>query len=112
MKDYTPGRDLNKTSLAEAVAERLGVDLDTGEAAVHAVLDTIMVTVSSGYNVAVTNFGSWHAVYTPARRAHNPQTMEAVIVPEGFRVKWSTSPKFRDAINDRAPKTIKKDPSV
>jgi DNA-binding protein HU-beta len=76
------------------------------------VLDTIAKTLAGGYGVAITNFGSWHPVIAPARKARNPQTGEAVQVPETFRVKWTTAPKLRDMVNGDAEPTISKAPKT
>jgi DNA-binding protein HU-beta len=112
MKSYVPTRDLNKTSLAEAVAARTGVSLEQATEAVHAVLDTVAKTLAGGYGVSVTNFGSWHPVVKPGRRARNPQTGEAVQVDDAFRVKWTTAPKLRAMVNGDAAPTITKDKSI
>ncbi|UTN93015.1 DNA binding, HU-like domain [Streptomyces phage Marky] len=109
-KSYIPSHDLSRTSLGEAVAAQMGVSLDQGHAAVFAVLDVVAKTLAGGYGVSVTNFGSWHPVVAPARRAHNPQTMEPVQLPESFRVKWTTAPKLKEIVNGDAEPTIKKAP--
>jgi DNA-binding protein HU-beta len=111
MEQYRVMDDLNKTSLAEAVAARTGLSLDDAYAAVHATLDTVAKALVDGYSVSVTNFGSWHPAITPTRPARNPQTGEAVQVPERFRVKWTSAPKLRAMINGDAPADITKDPS-
>ncbi|QFG07906.1 DNA binding, HU-like domain [Streptomyces phage Stuff] len=110
MKQFIPTHDLSRTSLGEAVAARMGVSLEQGHEAVFAVLDTVAKTLAGGYGVTVTNFGSWHPVVAPSRRAHNPQTMEPVTVPETFRVKWTTAPKLKEIVNGDAEPTIRKAP--
>lgn len=112
MEQYIPSHDLSRTSLGEAVAVQMGVSLEQGHAAVFAVLDTVAKTLAAGYGVSVTNFGSWHPVVSAARRAHNPQTMEPVQVPESFRVKWTTGPKLLAMVNGEAEPTIKKAPKT
>ncbi|AXH49400.1 DNA binding HU-like domain protein [Streptomyces phage Crosby] len=111
-KQYVPSHDLSRTSLGEAVALQMGVSLEQGHEAVFAVLEVITKTLAGGYGVTVTNFGSWHPVVAPARRAHNPQTMEPVQVAESFKVKWTTSPKLREIVNGEAAPTIKKAPKT
>jgi len=112
MKQYVPTHDLSRTSLGEAVAARMGVSLDEGHAMVLAVLDTVAKTLAGGYGVSVTNFGSWHPVVKPGRRARNPQTGETVMVDDAFRVKWTTAPKLREIVNGEAEPTIKKAPKT
>jgi nucleoid DNA-binding protein len=110
MQQYIPSADLSRTSLGEAVALRLGVSLEQGHEAVFAVLDTVAKTLAGGYGVSVTNFGAWHPVVKPGRRARNPQTGEAVQVDDAFRVKWTTAPKLKEIVNGEAEPTIRKAP--
>jgi hypothetical protein len=67
-------------------------------------------TSLGGYGVSVTNFGAWHPVVKPGRRARNPQTGEAVQVDDAFRVKWTTAPKLKEIVNGEAEPTIRKAP--
>lgn len=109
--EYSPNRDLNKTTLAAAVAVEGELTSDQAEAAVHVVLNVIAKTLAAGYGVAITNFGSWHPVVKDARVGRNPQTGETVPIAEKFGVKWTSSPKLKAMINGQAPATISKDPS-
>lgn len=111
-EQYRVTGDLNKTSLAHAVALRTGLSQADAEAAVHAALDTVAKALVDGYAVSVTNFGSWHPAITPARPARNPQTGEKVTVPERFRVKWTSAPKLRAMVNGDAEPDITKDASL
>lgn len=105
-------RDLNKTALAQAVADELGVPFADGHRAVDAVLNTITRTVAAGHSVTVTNFGSWHAVQRPACTRRNPQTGEPVAVPARQEVRVLLSPALRDAVAAANPNaSIRKRPS-
>lgn len=112
MQEFIPTGDLCKTSLGHAVAARMGVSQAEGVEMVHAVLDTVAKALAGGHSVSVTNFGSWHPVVTPGRRARNPQTGETLHTEDAFRVKWITGPKLREIVNGDAAPDITKAPKT
>lgn len=79
---------MNKTQLAEAIADKLGGRQQATDA-VDAVLDAIVRAVVAGERVTVTGFGSFERIDRPARVARNPQTGERV------RVRKTSIPRFR-----------------
>lgn len=100
--------DLNRADLVAVAARKAGLSRETTDKAAVAFLDAILEALADGRGVAVTNFLSLHPVVAPERRAHNPQTMQPVTVPEHFRVKITTSPKLRKIVNGDAEPTIAK----
>lgn len=81
---------MKKVGLVEAVMK--AADIQTkkaAEAAVEAVFDTIVKTLSKGEEVAITGFGTFRVAKRAARMGVNPKTGEKI------QIKASTKPKFR-----------------
>ena len=107
-----PTGPLNKTQLAEAVADQLGCSLKDGYRVLDAVLDTITRTVVAGHDVTITNFGTFRATQAPARLAYNPQTGGRVPVAEKPVMRFRTSPRLREVVKAGDPTVaIRKRPS-
>lgn len=92
---------LNQTQLIEAVALELGVPVADATKAVHAVIDVVVRTVTSGHAVTVTNFGSWTPRRVPARKARNPQTGGTVSVPAHQVVRFRVAPRLAEIVRSR-----------
>lgn len=73
---------MNKMSLVEAVAEKLGSNRKVAQQAVEAVFDTILGALSEGDKVAISNFGTFACVTRKAHPARNPQTGDVVMIAE------------------------------
>jgi len=82
---------MNKASLAEAIAEKIGTSKADAERAVETVIESIVNTLKSGEEVSIAGLGIFSAKERAARTARNPRTGEPVQVP-AMRV-----PKFRAA---------------
>ncbi len=82
---------MNKASLAEAVAEKIGTSKADAERAVETIIESIVNTLKSGNEVSIAGLGIFSAKERAARTARNPRTGEPVQVP-AMRV-----PKFRAA---------------
>lgn len=80
---------MNKAQLVEALATRFDGDKKTAAAAVEAVVDTVVRTVSKGEKVSITGFGVFEKRVRAARTARNPATGATV------RLKRTSVPAFR-----------------
>jgi len=80
---------VNKAQLVEALATRFDGDKKTAAAAVEAVVDTVVRTVSKGEKVSITGFGVFEKRVRAARTARNPATGATV------RLKRTSVPAFR-----------------
>lgn len=100
---------MNKTQLAEAIVakhatlEPARLRIDTREkaiAAVDAVLDVIMETVTQGQDVSVSNFGTFRFIPNDggATLKRNPRTGDQVAVPHRNAVRFRVGPGFREAV--------------
>jgi len=108
---------MNKTQLVDALTERLG-DRRTAAAAVDGLLETIVDTVRSGEQVALTGFGVFERRARAARTARNPRTGVAVAVPATTVPAFRPGAGFRAAVgtaaqtNGSAPAVVAAEPAV
>lgn len=82
-------RTWNKADLAEAVAEKSGLNRKDAAAAIDALVDTITGALRNRDKVQLLGFGAFETRRRKQRRARNMQTKEEMIVPA------STVPAFR-----------------
>lgn len=80
------------TGLVEEVMKATGMEVKShAKAAVEAVFDTIIKTMSRGEEVSIPGFGVFRVAKRAAREGRNPATGEKI------QIKASTKPKFRAA---------------
>ena len=80
---------MKKTGLVEAVVNVTGMQKKEAQAAVEAVLDSIVKTMSQGEDVVLTGFGTFKVYKRAERMGRNPATGEQI------KIKAMTKPKFR-----------------
>ncbi|MBX6352660.1 MAG: HU family DNA-binding protein [Thermoflavifilum sp.] len=80
---------MNKNDLISKVAEATGLKKKDAEAAVNAVFGAIEDALKSGDKVQIIGFGTFETRKRAARSGRNPQTGEAITIPE------STVPAFK-----------------
>lgn len=86
---------MNRTELAQRVAEDLGMTQAEGTKAVSTVLRHIVEAVRSDpAGARIGDFGIFTVVEVPARIMRNPRSGEPVNVPAGRRVKFRPSSKL------------------
>ena len=69
---------MNKTDLAEMVANRTGMTKKDSENAVAVVLDGITETLAKGDKVQLVGFGTFEVRERKEREGRNPSTGEAI----------------------------------
>jgi len=89
---------MNKASLAEAIAEKIGASKADGERAIETVIDSIVSTLKSGGEVSIAGLGIFSAKQRAARTARNPRTGEAVQVPAMRVPKFRAAKALKDAV--------------
>ncbi|TDE87411.1 HU family DNA-binding protein [Deinococcus sp. S9] len=89
---------LTKTDIAAKVAEVTALSKNQAADAVDAAFAAIKEQVAQGNEVSVYGFGSFSAVATPERVAHNPKNLEKVTVPAGRKVKFKVSSTFKNTL--------------
>ncbi|MFH1759352.1 MAG: HU family DNA-binding protein [Patescibacteria group bacterium] len=80
---------MKKPDFVMAVAEATGMQKKEAQAAVEAVLDVIVKTMSRGEDVVFTGFGTFKVYKRAERMGRNPATGEAI------KIKAMVKPKFR-----------------
>lgn len=107
--EQKPG-NLNKQTLADALAERMGLARSVASEAVETVFDICAWTVAQGFTVSITNFASMELVDKKARMARNPHTGDRIQVPPRKSVKFNVSPRLTAFANSATPEdtTIRK----
>ena len=90
---------MNKSELAEAVAEAANLSKADGARAVDAVIDTISNTLSSGNNVALVGFGTFQVKDRSARMGRNPRTGETIQIKASKVPSFKAGKGLKDAVN-------------
>jgi DNA-binding protein HU-beta len=90
---------MNKSELAEAVAEAANLSKANGARAVDAVIDTISNTLSRGDNVALVGFGTFQVKDRSARMGRNPRTGETIQIKASKVPSFKAGKGLKDAVN-------------
>jgi len=78
-----------KTPIAKAEVERI----------VNGFMDEVKNAVANGDSVQLTGFGTFENRRRAAREARNPQTGEAILIPEKRVPAFKPGKAFKDAVN-------------
>lgn len=90
---------MNKTELIAAVAEKSGMSKKDADAAVSAVLDTIVDTVAAGDKVQLVGFGTFEPRTRSAKTGKNPRTGEEIAIPASKIPAFKAGKAFKDIVN-------------
>lgn len=72
---------MNKQALINEVAKKTGLTKKDSNAAIEAVMDSIVDALSHGKDVQLIGFGKFTVANRAARTGRNPQTGEAIQIP-------------------------------
>lgn len=89
---------LTKADLVAAVAEKTGSTKAATERFIAALQETVVDAVVEGKEVKLTGFAAFAPATRSARTMKNPQTGEAIEVPETKLVKIRPLGQFREAV--------------
>ena len=90
---------MNKTDLADAVAQATDTSKADAANAVDAVLDTITDALKSGDGVQLIGFGNFSVADRAARQGRNPRTGEAIQIAASKQPKFKAGKALKDAVN-------------
>ena len=90
---------MGKTELVTAVRQRTGESNDTVNKIITESLNEIMDAVSKGDTVTLPGFGTFKMKLRAAREGRNPQTGEAMNIPEKKAVKFTAGNSFKNIVN-------------
>lgn len=89
---------MNKAALVDYVANKTGMTKKDVNAALDALVDAVVESVSNGDSVTLTNFGTFLSVRRKATVKRNPKTGEKVNVPAKNVPKFRPGKAFREAV--------------
>lgn len=89
---------VSKQDITNAVAATTGLTKSQVANVLEAVFAEVKNQVVAGQEVSVYGFGTFAAVATAERQAHNPANLEKVIVPAGKRIKFKASSTFKQEL--------------
>jgi len=92
---------VNKTQLADVIAEKVGSKKLAAEV-IDDLLKAIQDAVAQGDKVALPGFGIFMAVERPARIARNPATDQRIEIPALRVPKFKVGSKFKTAVENTA----------
>ncbi len=90
---------MNKTQLAEAVAQATGLKKKEAEAAVGAMTDAIIAALKNGEKVQLVGFGTFEVKERAERTGRNPKTGEAITVAASKHATFSAGKVLKDTLN-------------
>ncbi len=89
---------MNKGELVDQIAEKAGVTKKQGDAALNAILESIVEAVSNGDKVTLVGFGSFEPRQRKQREGRNPQTGETMVIPATTIPAFSAGKLFKEKV--------------
>ena len=89
---------MNKSELAQDLADRLGVERKQAAAALDAVLAAVGEHVARGEKVSLAGFGTFERVDRDARTARNPATGETIDVAATKVIKFKPASALKATV--------------
>lgn len=90
---------MNKTELVALVAEKSGLTKKDAEAAVTAVLDAVVESVTNGEKVQIVGFGTFEQRQRNARTGCDPRTGNTIEIPASKVPAFKAGKAFKEAVN-------------
>ena len=92
-------KPMTKTQLVAAVADAMGSDKKTANAALDAVAAVVSKEVASGGAVTLPGLGKVVCRPRPERQVRNPATGETMTKPADKTVKFAIAKALKDMVN-------------
>lgn len=89
---------VNRTDLVAAIAEKASLTKTNADAALSALQEVLVESLSKGEAVKVTGLLSVERVERAARTGRNPRTGEEIQIPAGYGVKVSAGSALKKAV--------------
>ena len=90
---------MNKTDLAEAVADKADISKDKAAEVVNAITDEITAALARDEQVSLIGFGSFVRRSRAARKGKNPQTGEEIDIAASNSVGFKAGKALKDSVN-------------
>ena len=92
-------KPMTKTQLVAALAEAMGSDKKTANAALDAIAEVVSKEVAAGGAVTLPGLGKVVCRERPERQVRNPATGETVTKAADKQVKFSIAKALKDSVN-------------
>jgi len=92
---------INRTELVSAIADRAGLTKVQADAAMSALQDVLIESLSKGEAVKITGLLSVERVERKARTGRNPRTGEEIQIPAGYGVRISAGSTLKKAVSNK-----------
>jgi len=89
---------MSKSALSKSVREATGCTVAQADAAVEAVLATIVEGVKTEGRFSLIGFGSFSKSERPARQGRNPKTGETIDIAASTSIKFSTAAALKKSL--------------
>ncbi|MDE0432846.1 MAG: HU family DNA-binding protein [Bryobacterales bacterium] len=93
---------MNKTDVAERLADRTGMSKALSRDAVDGVFAAIGKALTDGEEVRIAGFGTFGTRNRPARAGRNRRIGEAVSIPASTAPTFKAGKTLKDAVNSQA----------
>ena len=90
---------MNKTDLAEAVADKADISKDKAAEVVNAITDEITAALARDEQVSLIGFGSFVRRSRAARKGKNPKTGEEIDIAASNSVGFKAGKALKDSVN-------------
>lgn len=92
---------MNKTELAQHLAEKTDIGSGDAKDAVDVLADILTETLSRGGEVNIAGFGKFSVADRAARQGVNPATGEKIQIAASKAPKFTAAKALKDAVNGR-----------
>ena len=90
---------MNKTDLAEAVADKADISKDKASEVVNAITDEITAALARDEQVSLIGIGSFVRRSRAARKGKNPKTGEEIDIAASNSVGFKAGKALKDSVN-------------
>lgn len=90
---------MSKQDLIDAVATKCDLSKDKAKAAVEAMIEQISISMKSGTDVRIPDFGTFKTTQRKARDGRNPMTGATIKIPASVVPKFTPAKKLKESLN-------------
>jgi len=90
---------MTKADLVALIAKDTELTQTKAEAVLKSIIRTIADTIENEGTIQLIGFGSFKTIIRPARTGRNPNTGDAIAIPEKKIVRFIPGKKLRDAVD-------------
>jgi len=104
---------MNKTELAQKVADKVGITKAQAEAALGALTEIATAEMQAGGEVVLTGFGTFSARARKGREGINPRNpQEKISIPTVVVAKFKAGKNLKDALKGKSKSAVVSEPAI